>query len=162
MKTSFLLVAVLAASVADARPSRSQHPRVGQLTEVSFATGSASLAEPTSQELGEVASWAQENPDGIVVLNGHARRGEARNVVALSMQRARVVRDQLVQLGVDPDIIVIAAFGSDGPQHADDRRVTVWGTHHDVQTATAPLRQARAVVHSNLLRTRSTTTPRGR
>ena len=100
-----------------------------------------------SEKLGEVAGWAQQNPDGMIVLDGHADKS-ANGVrdVKLSLERAQAVRDQLVKVGIDPDQIVIAAFGSDQPKTDGNARVVVWGTHQDLDGVIASRPKAEAVV----------------
>lgn len=134
MKTGLVTTVLLAsaATAALAQPrNASQHPRVGQLAELTFAPGSADLVLDTNGKvagkLDQAASWAHENPDGMVVLDGHADRIGSEPVnLTLSLARAKAVRERLIAAGVDPDQILIAAFGEDGPRH--DRSVVVWAT----------------------------------
>lgn len=124
------LVVACATAVALAEPDRSLHPRVGQLAELVFAPGSADLAvEPDARlldKLDEALTWAHGNPDGLLVLDGHADpAGDRASNVRLSLQRARAVRERLVAAGGNPEQIVIAAFGEDGPRR--DRSVVIWG-----------------------------------
>ena len=130
-----LFTAVLFASVATiahAQPKNaSQHPRVGHLAELTFAHGSAEVVFDTdgkvAAKLDRAASWAHENPDGMIVLDGHADRTGSEPInLRLSLDRAKAVRERLIGAGVDPDQILIAAFGEDGPRH--DRSVVVWAT----------------------------------
>jgi outer membrane protein OmpA-like peptidoglycan-associated protein len=125
------------AGIAEANPKRSQNPRVGQLAELAFAPGAAELPitqrEVTQHQLGKVAAWAFENPEGVVVIDGHAdREGDRAANVRLSMARARAVRDQLVEVGVDIDRIVIAAYG----EKRAKRSVVIWGTRGRAPVAT--------------------------
>ena len=155
MHKAAIFATALVATAASAEPSRlSQHPRDGELCEIDFQVGSARIptAQQNNEKLGMIAGWAQEHPEGLIVLDGHAdRSGEAPQNVRLSMRRAASVRDELVGLGVDPDRIVMAAFGSDGPQRsniAENRRVTVWGTRERLEPVVAAVqaRGASAVV----------------
>jgi outer membrane protein OmpA-like peptidoglycan-associated protein len=126
----FTAVAIACAgAVALAQPGASH--RVGQLAAVPFAVGSAELVFDTdgkvAAKLAQAASWAHENPDGMIVLDGHADRSGREPVnVQLSLARAKAVRERLIAAGVDPDQILIAAFGEKGPRH--DRSVLVWAT----------------------------------
>lgn len=121
----------------------SQNPRVGLLAEIRFQPGSARLPDASGSQLGRIAAWAEENFDGLVVLDGHADRfGPARNNVRLSLRRARLVRDQLIALGVDPNQIIVTAFGSEGRRHA---RVTIWGTRNTMDQVIGSRRNARRV-----------------
>jgi outer membrane protein OmpA-like peptidoglycan-associated protein len=134
MKTRFLIGLFVAGATTSAlaqRNNASQHPRVGQLAELAFAPGSAEVVFDTNgkvaAKLDQAASWAHENPDGLVVLDGHADPvGTEPANLQLSLERARAVRARLIAAGVDPDQIIIAAFGEDGPRH--DRSVVVWAT----------------------------------
>jgi outer membrane protein OmpA-like peptidoglycan-associated protein len=134
MKTRFLIGLFVAGATASASAqprNASSRSRVGRLAEVKFAEGSAEVVFDTSgkvaAKLDQAASWAHENPDGMIVLDGHADRtgGEPVNL-RLSLDRAKAVRERLIGAGVDPDQILIAAFGEDGPRH--DRCVVVWAT----------------------------------
>ncbi|HTR53375.1 MAG TPA: OmpA family protein [Kofleriaceae bacterium] len=137
-----LLALVLLAIRAEAQPGElSQHPRVGELCEIYFPSGVASLpvGGVANDKIGMVAGWARANPGGLIVLDGHA--GDVRDsatAVNLSMLRAKAVQKQLVALGVDSDRIVIAAFGGDraGTQ---GRSVTAWATHQRVEPVIATL-----------------------
>jgi hypothetical protein len=62
--------------------------------------------------------------------------------VRLSLRRARLVRDQLIAIGVDPSQIIISAFGSEGRRHA---RVAVWGTRNSLESVIANRRRARQI-----------------
>ncbi len=139
-----LLTTLLAAGTASAEPSQiSQHPRVGELAEISFSDRSARLTVDNNQQLGEIAGWARENPDGLLVLDGHSATDE-HDGVQLSQKRAQAVRDELVALGVDPSQLVLAAFGSTGPHHGANRRVIVWGTHDQLAAVLTRLEEAGA------------------
>ena len=132
MKYAFsiaLLAAATATALAD--PTPAQHPRVGQLAKVRFATGSADIVfDPSGKvaaKLNEAAAWADQHPDGLIVLDGHADPpGTAAFNARLSLERAKAVRERLITAGVNPDQIVLAAFGEAGPAHV--RSVVVWGT----------------------------------
>jgi hypothetical protein len=152
MKIAYLLALLLglghAPAAADApHQNASQHPRIGQIAELSFAPGSRRLAVTASDKLGAIAAWARQNPDGTLVLDGHADRGGTPGrKIHLSLARAQAVRSQLVRLGVDPDHIVIAAYGDEGPL----RRVVVWGTHHGLKVIIArTMARGDAVIWTN-------------
>jgi hypothetical protein len=133
-----------AALRADAEPADlSQHARVGELCEIDFATGSATLPIATTErnQLGQVAGWALTNVDGLIVIDGHADRNDGAAAVALSMSRAEAVRDELVTLGIDRDRIVLAAFGADGTRRSG---VMVWGTHERLDPVIARLQASGA------------------
>ncbi len=140
MKTLVLVAAVLAASPVSAEPSQlSQHPRDGELAEIDFNQESARLSVDYTKKLGEIAGWAVDNPDGLLVIDGFAGTDEAKNAedVLLSLHRAEAVRDKLIAAGIDPDRIVLAAFGARGTP-----RAVVWGTHDGLDAAVAHVEQS--------------------
>jgi outer membrane protein OmpA-like peptidoglycan-associated protein len=115
----------LAATTAFAQPNTSQHPRAGKLAELTFAPGSNALTAGEEARIGMIAAWAREYPDGIIELDSYAdTTGTRRTNQQLSLRRAQTVRGLLVELGVDPDRIVVSAFGERGPAK---RRVVVTG-----------------------------------
>jgi outer membrane protein OmpA-like peptidoglycan-associated protein len=151
MHKRMLWAGLLAAATANASPPNlSQHPRVGELTEIEFSIGSAQVSVDNNQRIGQVAGWAQQNPDGLIVLDGHAdTTGDSAQNVELSVRRATAVRDELVSLHVDPERIIVAAFGDTGPQRAkiaENRRVTVWGTREGLDAVLTRLEAMHARV----------------
>lgn len=150
-KLTLVAALLLVAATAGAEPKNlSQHPRVGELTEIDFTIGSSRISVDNNNRIGQIAAWAEQNPDGLIVLDGHAdHTGDAAKNVELSLKRAEAVRDQLVALKVDPDHIVIGAFGNLGPQRdklAENRRVTVWGTHEPLDAVVSRLESSQARV----------------
>lgn len=138
MTSRWLIVLALATSTVEADPrDMTRKPRVGLLAEIDFATGSSRLDGVSTSQLGRVAAWAYDNFDGLIVLDGHADRD---GNIRLSWRRALLVRDQLVALGVDPEQIVVSAFG---PEHRRERaRVAVWGTRNSAESMIAARRNA--------------------
>jgi len=125
MKQTILIALsiALASTTAAAQPNKSQHPRTGLITELTFEPGTAKLVLDSygkaNAKLNAAVTWAKQNPDGFIVLDGHAdKTGPNALGVRLSLERAQAVRSELVTAGTDPDQIVIAAFGADGPKHA--------------------------------------------
>jgi outer membrane protein OmpA-like peptidoglycan-associated protein len=134
----------LAAPAAAEPPYSSEHARVGLLAEIGFAEGSSRLPEAYGSQLGWIAAWADENFDGLIVLDGHAdHRGLAAHDLKLSLRRARIVRDQLISLGVDPNQIIISVFDSEQRPRA---RVAVWGTRDNYDAVVAKRRRAHAQI----------------
>jgi len=99
----------------------------GRLATLTFAPGSADVAGcEEAGELGAALSWATAHPDGLLVLDGHADPSATQaHSLRLALQRTKAVRAQLVAAGANPEQIVIATFGADGPR---DRSVIVWAT----------------------------------
>src|SRR5262245_8235693 len=125
MRTLGLLYIALVAVTAHAGPGTiSEGP--GLLAELHFGEGSTRLPEAAGSQLFRVATWAERHYDGLVVLDGHADlRGANAHDMKLSLRRARIVRDQLIALGVDPNQIIVSAFNAEERPRA---RVAVWGT----------------------------------
>jgi hypothetical protein len=141
IKTLALLACLIAPLSASAEPP---HRHAGLLAEIEFGENSTRLPEASGSQLGQIAAWANDHWDGLVVIDGHADlRGPAAGSVRLSMRRARLVRDQLIALGVDPSQIIISAFGSEGRRAA---RVAVWGTQDTLESVIASHRRARRLV----------------
>jgi hypothetical protein len=131
----FALALLLASPSAEADPGRRDVPRGGLLAEIEFREGSARLPAASGSQLGQIAAWANDHFDALIVIDGHAdARGPHAGNVRLSMRRARLVRDYLLALGVDPNQIMISAFGSEGRRHA---RVAVWGTDTSIESSIA-------------------------
>jgi hypothetical protein len=130
--TRLAIVAMLVMTASPALAQRaSQHPRIGQLAELTFTQESAEV-RGNEEQLGMIAGWAADNPGGYVVLDGHADRpGSDRANVRLSLRRADAVRDRLVALGVDRDHIVITGYSTTGSHRRD---VVAWGTHTGLKT----------------------------
>jgi outer membrane protein OmpA-like peptidoglycan-associated protein len=153
---SVALACSLAASyspAAVAAPKSSQHPRVGELAQLSFVAGSAELPIGHEQTLGEIAAWAKANPEGHVVVEGYAdRSGRADANLDLSLRRADAVRRSLVMLGIDSDQVIVAGYGEASTAN-HGRRVIVWGSRASVPAIEAMIRDrgAKQVRESPLL-----------
>ena len=144
---AYLLVLAFAAAPASAQPHRdmSKNPRVGLLAELQFRTGSTMLPDATGSQLGRIAAWADENYDGLVVVDAHADRNgmSERRSMKITMRRARLVRDQLVALGVDPNQIVISVYA---PSSRKFGKVAIWGTRNSLDSVMAMRRGTHAIV----------------
>ena len=94
-----------------------------ELEPVYFAFGSAALDPADLDHLGETANWLRSHPDQQVVIEGHTDAvGPSQYNLTLGEQRARAVRDYLIQLGVANDRLAIASLGEGQPvsQERDD------------------------------------------
>lgn len=117
--------------------STQQNPQEQQAQQVApvdllFDTNSSTLKPGARSQLLSLATWAKCNPQGMVILEGHADpRGTQNYNLVLSGKRAAVVRQRLIKMGVPSDRIVITVYGEFGPKRAtlaEDRRVTVRAT----------------------------------
>lgn len=138
-----LVLAVAAAAGLASADQKSSHG-TGELARFDFDRGSARVdIDDDGAALEAIIAWLDNNPDGLVVLDGHADdAGPARANLRLSFERAKAVRTELVLAGVDPDHIVVAAFGKSGPPSMRDRRVVAWGTRAGMTSVVA---RARAI-----------------
>jgi outer membrane protein OmpA-like peptidoglycan-associated protein len=98
-------------------------------TDLLFDTNSATLKADAGTKLKDLADWANCNPKGALILEGHADpRGTQTYNMELSAKRAAAVREKLVAMGVRSDRIVISVYGENGPKRENlqaDRRVTI-------------------------------------
>jgi hypothetical protein len=137
MKLFALLAVLIAAPSAGAEPER---PAEGLLAELDFGEGSSRLPAGSGSQLGQVAAWAADHFDSLVVIDGHAdARGPEAGNVRLSLRRARLVREQLIAIGVDPSQIIISAFG---PEVRRTARVAVWGSASTIESVIAKRKHA--------------------
>jgi outer membrane protein OmpA-like peptidoglycan-associated protein len=163
---SVLLALALGSSAVSAQPKLSQPPRIGMLSQLAFQVGSDELPIGNEQALGKMATWAKENPQGLIVVEGHSDRSDAagnlrrssgprtlrsdaRTNVRLSLHRADRVVAQLLTLGVLREQIVVAGFTASRL----GRRVIVWSTRAGIEVVEDQLRArgARTVRSSSLL-----------
>jgi peptidoglycan-associated lipoprotein len=107
-----------------------------QSVDLLFATDSAELKPSAHHDLVKLAQWAKCTPKGALILEGHADpRGTQAYNMKLSGERAAIVRQQLLQMGVPSDHIVVTIYGKNGPDRstfAEERRVTVRATSRPV------------------------------
>jgi hypothetical protein len=112
------------ACASSASAQRRQMP-----AEVFFDFDSTELDAADQQELKQVLDEVEALGGTKIVLDAHAdARGTSPYNVGLSIRRAERIRDHLTSRGVDPDRIIMAAYGEDGPRRksfAEDRRVTI-------------------------------------
>lgn len=93
------------------------------------ANGSRLMGAKAMAALNEVKAILDENPQGVIVIEGYASAdGSEQYNQKLSEKRAQAVKDKLVELGVDPSRLEVAAFGEskfagDEPNATQDRRV---------------------------------------
>lgn len=87
-----------------------------ELEPVYFAFGSAALDPADMEQLGKTANWLRTHPDQQVVIEGHTDEvGPSQYNLTLGEQRARAVRDYLIQLGVSDERLAVASLGEEQP-----------------------------------------------
>jgi peptidoglycan-associated lipoprotein len=104
-----------------------------------FETDSANLTSSARSQLMQLATWAKCTPKGALILEGHADpRGTQAHNLKLSGDRAAIVRQKLIEMGVPSDRVVVTIYGENGPRRptfAEQRRVTVRATARPIQPA---------------------------
>jgi outer membrane protein OmpA-like peptidoglycan-associated protein len=96
--------------------------------DLEFRRGSARVDNVHKAILDDVALRMQQEPEALLVIDGHVDRGEPRR---LAQQRAENTKLYLVrEKRIDPDRIIIRNFGSDRPhpsgQRARNRRIELY------------------------------------
>ncbi len=77
-----------------------------------FGDGSADLGSSARSVLGAQARWLKQNPEILVILEGHAHEpGTEGSNADLALRRAQAVRTRLVELGVDDARIAVETRG---------------------------------------------------
>ncbi len=88
----------------------------GPLQDVHFEYDSAALSDQARGVLERHAGWIKANPGLRIAVEGHCdERGTVEYNLALGDQRARAVRDYLVNLGVEARILTTVSFGKERP-----------------------------------------------
>lgn len=127
MKRFIVLALALAAPLALA-----QDPPKGLAGTVYFPSSSTSLTADGYEQLRAVAAALQAEPGLRLEIEGHSdTSAAARTNEPLSQQRAEVVREFLVNLGIAPERLVAKGYGAWRPvndnqtleQRASNRRV---------------------------------------
>jgi outer membrane protein OmpA-like peptidoglycan-associated protein len=97
--------------------------------EVFFRSDSAALDAQALRVLDEVADEMRDDPYLRLRLDAYTDDSGAEPYnVRLALQRAKAITRQLARLGVDKELVVIAAYGEAGTSHgsaAKDRRVAI-------------------------------------
>jgi peptidoglycan-associated lipoprotein len=79
---------------------------------VFFGDGSADLGSSARSVLGAQARWLKQNPEVLVILEGHTHEpGTESSNADLALRRAQAVRARLVDLGIDGARIAVEARG---------------------------------------------------
>jgi len=99
------------------------------VTETYFAFDSSLLDPASAAKLAAAADELRQNPDARILVAGFADPiGASDYNLGLSIRRTEAVREALEGIGVNPDRMVFAFYGEDGPRresHALDRHVSI-------------------------------------
>ena len=81
------------------------------------ADGYKLMGSKVMNALEEVKSILMANPNGVVLIQGHASEdGGASYNMTLSRKRAEAVKTKLIELGVDPSRLEVEAYGETKPK----------------------------------------------
>jgi peptidoglycan-associated lipoprotein len=124
---------------------------------VFFGDGSADLGSSARSVLGAQARWLKQNPEILVILEGHAHEpGTEGSNADLALRRAQAVRARLIELGVDGSRIAVETRGRlhpvalcAGPDCAAQNRRVVTRVAAAPRSQAVPVRQTRAGVPGN-------------
>jgi peptidoglycan-associated lipoprotein len=113
----FLLLIFASACHQAARPKAASSVEIEKLHgRVQFDTARSSLESPWRTYVVERAQLLKAHPDVSLILEGHAdQRGSAESNIALGDRRARRVKWEMVQQGIDPNRIVVVSYGKSRP-----------------------------------------------
>jgi len=102
---------------------------------VFFSVDSVQLSSTAQATLQRQAAWLKLYPTVAVTVQGHAdERGTREYNLALSAQRAEVVRSYLAGLGVDPARLRTIAYGKERPVATCDAE-SCWSQNRRAVTA---------------------------
>jgi outer membrane protein OmpA-like peptidoglycan-associated protein len=118
--------------------------------EVFFRFDSSELDSSAKSSILAIAERVKDTPGTTVILDAHADpRGTAPYNVGLTVRRAESVRNFLKENGFDPNRVVMAMYGEDGPPResfALDRRVSLTITGEPLYSIIDTSKNATAVV----------------
>lgn len=113
--------AQLEAQLADLSARRTDRGMVVTLGDVLFGTDLARLNQDGMNQAKKLANILQQNPQRTVLIEGFAdSTGSASHNKALSVRRARAVRNALQELGVDRGRVAIKGYGEAYPVASND------------------------------------------
>ncbi len=95
--------------------------KIVRLKYVTFETGSAKLSPLSRYELDRVVATLKEYPHMKIEIAGHTdNTGDADANLALSQQRAEVVRNYLIDQGIESARLTAKGYGSSRPQASNE------------------------------------------
>lgn len=124
---------------------------------VFFGDGSVDLGSSARSVLGAQARWLKQNPEVLIVLEGHAHEpGTDGSNSDLALRRAQAVRARLIELGIDGARIGVETRGRlhpvalcGGADCAAQNRRVVTRLAAAPRAAAVPVRQTRAGMPGN-------------
>jgi cytochrome c oxidase subunit 2 len=102
--------------VEAALAAETESEKIVRLDYVKFKTGSPELTEDSKYELDNVISVLKEKPELRIEVSGHTdNTGDASENLQLSIDRANVVRDYLLNEGIDGSRMLAKGYGQTSP-----------------------------------------------
>ncbi len=88
----------------------------GYLEDIFFDYDKFVIKPEYHERLKRGAEWIQNHPDTLVTIEGHCdQRGSIKYNQILGEKRARITRDWMVKLGVDPARLTVTSVGEEKP-----------------------------------------------
>ena len=80
-----------------------------------FDTGKTVMVPQTKAEADKIVGWLADKLEDTLTVEGHASDSETSNPAALGIRRAEVVRNYLIEQGVEPERVDVVSYGDQQP-----------------------------------------------
>jgi outer membrane protein OmpA-like peptidoglycan-associated protein len=122
---------------AEAETEVDADAKADKLALIHFEFDKAEVEDMNESDLQAAKKWIDDHPNGFLVIEGHTDQvgTEAYNA-GLATRRAENVRSEILELGADPDRLVVGVYGEQDPvsiEDAENRRVLVRGTSDSLE-----------------------------
>jgi outer membrane protein OmpA-like peptidoglycan-associated protein len=99
--------------------------RTIELKTVFFERTTARLLPESQDEIARLAMLMQQRPDLVIRIEGHTdNQGKRSDLIELSERRAKAVKEQLAQAGIDPKRLRTIGYGPDKPINQNDTELS--------------------------------------
>ena len=110
---------------------------VARLALIHFEFDKAEVDDMNKSDLTAAKEWIDAHPNAFLVIEGHTDQvGTDAYNAGLATRRAENVRTEILELGADPDRLVVGVYGEQDPisiTDAENRRVLVRGTDDSLE-----------------------------
>jgi peptidoglycan-associated lipoprotein len=112
--------------------------RLERFRSILFDFDKSDIKSSEAPKIDAIVSWAKDNPEHELVLNGNAdERGTNDYNKKLSDRRVKAVREALAKAGVDPQRLRTFALGEDAPT-CEEKTESCWQNNRRVDVFTRP------------------------